>query len=590
MMGCDAVRETESDGVGEQREREREGRRRSSGGVTLLLELLLRQGGVRLTLTSSHVTPKNAVVVRVSAPRVLRAIFFDGFLPSSKKNERVSRLQQSIDALRQLRANHDDKQFGHLQEPVEHPFDVHTKIPPPSKTKAITPLGFVSAIFQFLLRSRFALATSVVPGEADLFCAQSAQTQPAFVFTGDSDLLVHSLGLQGVVAFFKDVTFFVRNGISQLTFLKFHPKEIADKLRLPDLFAMAYHVNKDIHRSIPDAAALAKKEEPNLREYREFKRLYVSATETEFVSSLKSLGCNEITGICYGMDTRITELVFQLRVMGQSDNTSQEGRRLYIFLPILIDNPRRASAHQPSAPIRHILYSILQVIDPSVSSVSEYDRKGTSIAPSIITLEMVDGTVQRLIELAQWIDGAQQSYKVLPPAARWRALAVVIVLDSKREAEKKLQSPSSARALILNDKEILLSWDMLHFKAEIQGALHCLSLMKQALIFISRLELWLALEAEKLAALEQLRSALQSLPPIAELYDYVDSTKAMATSDTLEIGVELDCLGTTGRGLGKIEKRKAKKRKGAALVKQMIENHAGRPGSNLFDALTEMNE
>lgn len=52
--------------------------------------------------------------------------------------------------------------------------------------------------------SKFGAVLSLVPGEADEWCARDCRAEGGFALTSDSDLLLYDLGLHGSVVFFSD--------------------------------------------------------------------------------------------------------------------------------------------------------------------------------------------------------------------------------------------------------------------------------------------------------------------------------------------------------------------------------------------------
>ncbi|KAF2147813.1 hypothetical protein K461DRAFT_283405 [Myriangium duriaei CBS 260.36] len=496
-------------------------------------------------------------------------------------------MQESIDTLFALRSRCYDHQFGMVQASSTLEFESQRKLPLPSKNKMIAPVSFISAILYTLRASEFGQVTRVVPGEADIFCAQSAHSSPAYIFTGDSDLLVHSIGSEGRVAFFKDIEFQQEGNASQVSFLEFHPRAIAERLGLRDLMTLAYHANQDFHRSIPEAAALAKTGAPSGPKYKDFTSPFLSAEHTEFYKSSAAFEYLDLDKVCEGLDPRLLEIILQLQVADERKPAIQSDRTLYVFLPLLIEDPTKASAYQPSAGTRRLMYSLLRFIDPNVTSASEYYRRGTTVAASLVTLHNTADSIDEMERLATSLNDSLGTWRRLPPSGQWRALATTSILDFKRQVGKSLPPLDLITMVILNDKQVSLTWSLLHLRSEVQAVLHCLYLTGQTLMLIFRLEEVLNLGKQELLCLQRLAAALKPLPSVADMFDWQDCSQVMNSEDVSQIRVALRTLvdQETKTGDGETVSKKKRKKNKAAFAKQRVEASDTSKSKNVFDAL-----
>lgn len=104
-----------------------------------------------------------------------------------------------------------------------------------------------SALREALMKSKYALVTKMVPGEADPYCARRARRKGGIVFTSDSDMLIYDLGNDGYIVYLTDLDLHAVPGSENLWGAhmcihanEFRPREIAARLKLPNLTALAY--------------------------------------------------------------------------------------------------------------------------------------------------------------------------------------------------------------------------------------------------------------------------------------------------------------------------------------------------------------
>ena len=93
----------------------------------------------------------------------------------------------------------------------------------------------------------------MVAGKADAFCALVASKRGCLILTGDSDLLIHDLGL-GAVVFLNDVELHKEGDIENLSARMFKPQQIARRLEIDSISRLAYELSE--HAPLPFCKAL----------------------------------------------------------------------------------------------------------------------------------------------------------------------------------------------------------------------------------------------------------------------------------------------------------------------------------------------
>lgn len=480
----------------------------------------------------------------------------------------MSRTQQSLKRLVACKAKRQDHQLGKIGPPSEVAFDCHVGLSKEQLEQIAAPPCFISAILDVLFSSSYASVTTIVPGEADSYCAEAARAAThAFIFTGDSDLLVQDVGPEGRVVIFKDVEFEDTGGQSHLKVLQHHPSGLAHTLGVSDLIPLAYFVKQRYHRTLLEAATLAKLQSPVGQAYDEFRTLYLTHGETtEMMSSLKQHGRQDVMPYLERQDPRLLELVLQLQIKPLLASKFHSPRTIYFFLPFLLEDPTRASAFQPSMGLLRLTYSVLKFIDCDLDNVTEYTRRGLAVTPAAVMVYGTRQTVDEIKDTVSWLHAILETYPTLPSPARWRMVAVAAILDSLRSGGKILPRQEDITATVLNSTWPKLSWGLLHIKAQMQAIIFTLKLASQILGLLFLLAPQVALSEEQRVALQSLHSILSTLPAIADVFDWKDATAGMTKDEVSEMVDTLARLiGSTVEeddGFQKQDGKRKKKKKG----------------------------
>ncbi|KAI4146515.1 MAG: hypothetical protein L6R39_003434, partial [Caloplaca ligustica] len=123
------------------------------------------------------------------------------------------------------------------------------------------PPFLVPAVLDALARSnQYAAITTVVPGEADPYCALAARNLDATILTSDSDLLVYDIGPKASVMFFNQISTSPGEAVldTVLQANVFVTAAIAKRLQLPNLHRLAYEIKADPTVSFAEALRRAK--------------------------------------------------------------------------------------------------------------------------------------------------------------------------------------------------------------------------------------------------------------------------------------------------------------------------------------------
>ncbi|KAG8631864.1 hypothetical protein KVT40_001004 [Elsinoe batatas] len=527
----------------------------------------------------------------------IAAIVFDGYLPSWKKSERSSRGQQSLNRLVKFRASRKDHQLGRIGPPSVGCFNPSVALSETKLEQIAAPPCFINAVLDYLFNSDYGVVTKVVPGEADSYCAEIARChEAAYIFTGDSDLLVQDLGNMGKVVIFKDVNFDTMANL-WVELLVHHPSRLAELLQVPDLVATAYYVKQNFRRSLVEAAALAKMQHPTGLGYEEFRKLYTSHGESStMMKYLQTTQYKDVVCFLEEQDPRVSELVLQLQIRPGNDTTVKSERSIYFFLPFLLEDPSKSSAFQHSSGLLKLCYSILKYIDKDLGYVTEYTRRGLAIQSAALMLYPTGQTDSEVRDTGNWLEDALATYEHLPVNSRWRMIAAAILLDHLAQSGKALPSRDDMIALVLNSSWPPWTWALLHAKAQMQGILFSLQLIKQIVTFAILVDTHINLVEDAISGLRQLDAILLSLPKTSDLLDWKDVTTTMSTLEIQTTVHMIEKLTTFPEddvlddGFEK-QQGKGKKKKGKKQTKEQAKAAGTQPailGKNQYSLLADL--
>ncbi|KAI4132119.1 MAG: hypothetical protein LQ338_000873 [Usnochroma carphineum] len=405
-------------------------------------------------------------------------IFFDGFLPNHKRPIRQARLQSS---LKDLVKTHDFYPNGF---PISR--NASASALPPTQLFASPPLlpasfrnipappFLVPAILDALAKSKYGPLTTIVPREADSYCALAARCLGGTILTNDSDLLVYDIGPQASVIFFNSLSLSPADESVETTpVLKanvFNPAAIAKRLSLQNLQRLAYEVKSDPTLSFPEALRRAKASPTNPSLFDFFMQEYVLPSALHIPHQPDSQQSRFL-------DPRLSELVIQL------SSPHQKSEEIHMYLPFLIEDPSRSSAWDVSSSIRHYVYTLLASHHlPLGGTIAEISRRGGSIVPTTIMPYPADEPEPwfALLEETRGLD--------LDPGLRYRIFALAYIYTWHIDNNK---SPPS-RPLILREMTgagegqsvMRRRREDLHLEAQVQSVLYALRMLKQALGYL----------------------------------------------------------------------------------------------------------
>ncbi|EFX04368.1 DNA replication initiation factor cdc45 [Grosmannia clavigera kw1407] len=445
----------------------------------------------------------------------ISALFFDGYLPRAKRPTRLERTYRTSMQLKDIFVSYQREMPGYETGACR----TIGRLPAPAFV--------VPAVLDALRRSPvYGPMTRLVPGEADTFCAQHVRTNGrGTVITSDSDLLVHDLGPDGNVVFFRDIDLRrpEAGGPQGLVVPVFSPTMIRSRLALSPLNGMqafAFELFMDPHLSINGLIERARQQVAVTRypeEYVKFLEQY--DTPGLLVDSARQYNLN-------GLDPRMSEYVLQCLLPPGCEAGVSGGRprstdstpddSILIFVPQMLESWTRASSWEISAPLRQCAYGLLQAVaGRRILAVREYTRMASMASlggqlqlPSALEITEAVGRLTSILRQIQT--------RVQEPSLWW------IVLSSFQDIEWSREQAKESVCLTVLCKEtpadgILQrpSWNAAHWIAQIMGTLYSLRILRQLVEFVGQdagEKHW----KQATSGLSELRELLSLVTPLEE--------------------------------------------------------------------------
>lgn len=329
----------------------------------------------------------------------------------------------------------------------------------------------VPAVLDALSTSKYGKVTYVIPGEAEAYCALAARSSGniPIILSNDSDLFLHDLGENAGFAFLSTTELrpvVLECACKGMKLAIFQPRNIAKRLGV-ELQLLGFQLSKTPSQTLSQAVeAVNRKKYGQDIALSQFLDRYVQPSTTKMQPSTP------------GLDPRISELVLQLE--------RRENRPIEVYLLPLMEDPSRASAWSISSSQRVFAYSICTLTgakEDMAAGISECTRKGSNYVMQSIKVMSMTQILAFASKLRKGINIYQRTFSELYNPLIWRIFAISEVYRWHLDAGKSPPSAEMmARAL---SAEPHMSWEDIHFSAQIQALLYSLRMISQALAYKS---------------------------------------------------------------------------------------------------------
>ncbi|KAF3767477.1 hypothetical protein M406DRAFT_69621 [Cryphonectria parasitica EP155] len=531
----------------------------------------------------------------------IAAIYFDGYLPSYKAQERLRRTCGS--------SSRSNQYF------LATSAGVPGRAAAAASARPSLPLPpFVVPAVLECLRSleRYQRITHLVPGEADPYCASDVRQHGGTLLTGDSDFLLYELGPTGSVVFFQDVQAEL-SGVGGggetkrnpcISALTYSPMEICGRLTMEPagqggMLALAYEMSLAQDRTLQ--ALISKPRSQWACQATCQASQYAEFTSQYLLSKASLIPIPVYLGL---LDPRVSEFVLDWAALAGHEPSSLVvtlARRPIVYLPSLLDRWDRASAWNAFTPIRQLAYSLCRVAGQStVSTVTEYRRtlseKSTGQQVQLLGFSEVMGSLR---DTHNYILGFFKAPAVAAAASadkEARRLQWIATCMGFEISHAAAEGNESTALKLLQKAEACGgrldpgNWDTLHLAAMIQGAMYSLRILQQVLMCKVG-SVFASLDLEEQRHLREMEACLASLPCIAEFPAPVDMESLF--QQLYQVGALKMLAKVVGISEPAFEQRpvmtKEGRRKGESKNKPVVQRQSKlsrSASSNLFDALS----
>jgi len=415
------------------------------------------------------------------------AVYFDGVLPSTKLATRKQRLQKMM------------KQLDEAKESFKTGKALGKSTPEPP--------FLVPSVLESIKNSRFGDILTVVPAEADAYCAAEAVVyeastgKPATIITNDSDLLVQASGAQTRVLLLSSITRSRTPEPLRVEGNFFFPAKLAAAAGVDNLVPTAFFMSQDYHLSFDAAVAKAKK--ANLDNNADF-LAFKSELEKPKYSMTGFKGA--VIKSLQQMDPRIAELAHQ--TMPGFPHTPNQPANM--FLVPLLEDVGRFSAWASGQDIRDATYRMVLASSRNVRGIDEYMRRGTNC----VAEPHPPGPEWKadLVRISQMLTDVKAFLEPHHATAAQRFNYIAMYYTIKAIATRGSHMLSKEQVTKVLAKDRLRAREEVHAAAMCQAAIYSMRMLKQML----------ALEKAKggmSKELKALHKLLGELPTLAELFE-----------------------------------------------------------------------
>ncbi|KAK0111502.1 hypothetical protein ONS95_001857 [Cadophora gregata] len=460
----------------------------------------------------------------------IKKIYFDGYLPQAKLDVRLERLQSSTHQLTKFHQTSNAPCRSSFPKANDAPLPVFQGGAVRSGLTTLPAVSFVvPAILEALISSsKYANITEVVPGEADLYCARYLKQDGGIVFTSDSDLLVHDLGLNGAVTFFSDIELTAGDSPGILRTQTFHPAAISERLTLPKshgLHSLAFEIFMDAQGTFPKLLTQAQSLKA-ITSHRQMFDDFLKEYAPLRAESEMSIEYAQALRVLRRLDPRTSEYVLQFpslaHIAGQPLVSGKPASLSpHVFLPFLIDCPVRTNAWEASTATRQLAYGLVNIIVPTreqASSVFEHRRQLEKSGGRELMLPEVLDISEACTAVLETFQTLKNKLPDFTETHIWVAFAVHQDIEWSASSSKTAASQLFLQRISypkLSDPSGYLGWDVIQFFAQLQGSLYSFRMLQQ----ITSLVVATGHKTSIPEAVHRLHSLLGSVPT---LVDYPD--------------------------------------------------------------------
>lgn len=320
--------------------------------------------------------------------------------------------------------------------------------------------------------------TVMVPGEADIACAEISKATGAAVLTNDSDMIIHDLGPHGAVVFLNTI-YLVEGHPNQtrpeLRGSRILPSDICQRLGISDIRRFAYELTKSPRLQFTDLLRRSKQATGSGQETADYSRFLEEYCPTTDQSEMAQRGPYSAN-----MDPRIAELYWQYEQPELF--CSLEGPHVYLGV-VFEDHSRRCAWEQGRA-FRELGYSLINLCQPDArryAAVHEFVRRGKRVISEQVVPSDKERVAKDVDLFLERLDLARTFFEAVPASQFWVLFALSEICSDPSNTTALLSATQLQTFLETGQLGDQLAWADVHLIAQVQAVLYSLRILKQLL-------------------------------------------------------------------------------------------------------------
>lgn len=318
--------------------------------------------------------------------------------------------------------------------------------------------------------------TVMVPGEADIQCAQTARLTGSVILTDDSDLLVHDLGPDGAVVLLSSLHMLedVQDSAEpEIRGLRIRPHQLSRRLGVANIQRLAYTLTRNPRLSFVELLRRAKED---------FEAIERSSDYSDFLQEYQ-IGIDLVkstwnSAYAQKLDPRVSELFWQYEMPG----TYCQSGEPHLYLGIIHEDHTRRCAWEQGRIYRAVGYSLLNLSQTSAHrfpAVNEFVRRGGRIVAERVMLSGASTVASDLRSIQKRLDLARTMFGSHVQPSFWVMFALSEIYRDTANATTAPDAVQLERFLGKGFMGKTTDWADIHLLAQIQAVLYSVRILKQ---------------------------------------------------------------------------------------------------------------
>ncbi|KAJ6153771.1 hypothetical protein N7470_006730 [Penicillium chermesinum] len=326
----------------------------------------------------------------------------------------------------------------------------------------------------------WARLTVMVSGEADIACADISRRTGAAVLTNDSDMIIHDLGPCGAVVFLNTMYLVETHSddslsLAELRGSRIQPSSISGRLGISDIRRFAYELKRSPRGQFTDILRRSNEAADSGEIPREFMHFLQEYSPTDGGSSVGHRRLHPAN-----LDPRLSELYWQY----EQPELFRSPEGPHVYLGMLFEDHSRRCAWEQGRAYRGLGYSLLNLSQPQSHQcpvVHEFVRRGKRIVSEQITTASKESATDNIGLFRERIALTRASFGAVSASQFWVLFALLDVYCDSLGASMLPRSMHLQHFLQHGQLGCRLEWADVHLMAQVHAVLYSLRILKLCL-------------------------------------------------------------------------------------------------------------